>query len=53
MPLPMVHLHVAVLFANACPEHVERGSFYLGNIAPDSIHMRDPELQRLDANLGS
>ncbi|NUU79854.1 hypothetical protein [Paenibacillus xylanilyticus] len=41
MPLPMVHLHVAVLFANACPEHVERGSFYLGNIAPDSIHMRE------------
>ncbi|MGG4481466.1 hypothetical protein [Paenibacillus xylanilyticus] len=41
MPLPMVHLHVAVLFADASPERVKRGSFYLGNIAPDSIHMRE------------
>ena len=41
MPLPMVHLHVAVLFADATPERVEQGSFYLGNIAPDSIHMRE------------
>lgn len=41
MPLPMVHLHVAVLFADANPERVERGPFYLGNIAPDSIHMRE------------
>ncbi|MFS0870296.1 hypothetical protein [Paenibacillus xylanilyticus] len=41
MPLPMVHLHVAVLFADSYPERVERGSFYLGNIAPDSIHMRE------------
>lgn len=41
MPLPMVHLHVAVLFADASPKRVERGSFFLGNIAPDSIHMRE------------
>ncbi|MGC5770851.1 hypothetical protein [Paenibacillus pabuli] len=39
MPLPMVHLHAAVLFAETLQGHVERGPFYLGNIAPDSIHM--------------
>lgn len=41
MPLPMVHLNVAVLFAESLKGQVERGSFYLGNIAPDSIHMRE------------
>jgi hypothetical protein len=41
MPLPMVHLNVAVLFAETLQGHVERGPFYLGNVAPDSIHMRE------------
>lgn len=41
MPLPMVHLNVAVLFAESLQGYVERSSFYLGNIAPDSIHMRE------------
>ncbi|GGH54661.1 hypothetical protein GCM10008014_23570 [Paenibacillus silvae] len=41
MPLPMVHLRIAQQLADALPESLERGAFYLGNIAPDAIHMRE------------
>ncbi|WP_440117819.1 hypothetical protein [Paenibacillus sp. QZ-Y1] len=41
MPLPMVHLNIAILVADSVQGNVERGPFYLGNIAPDSIHMRE------------
>ncbi|PQP82642.1 hypothetical protein C0Q44_14590 [Paenibacillus sp. PCH8] len=41
MPLPMVHLNIAYLLTDTLPVQIERGSFYLGNIAPDSIHMRE------------
>ncbi|MFC9707368.1 hypothetical protein ACFTRD_04330 [Paenibacillus sp. NPDC056933] len=41
MPLPMVHLDIAVLFEESLQGHVEQAPFYLGNIAPDSIHMRE------------
>lgn len=41
MPLPMVHLNIASLLANKWHVGEHQGAFYLGNIAPDSIHMRD------------
>ncbi|MEK4369928.1 zinc dependent phospholipase C family protein [Paenibacillus sp. FSL R5-0473] len=41
MPLPMVHLNIANLIADSLQIQADRGSFYLGNIAPDSIHMRE------------
>lgn len=41
MPLPMVHLSVAHRLATTLPEPLDRGAFYLGNIAPDAIHMRE------------
>lgn len=41
MPLPMVHLNIANLIADSLQVETDRGSFYLGNIAPDSIHMRE------------
>ncbi|MDQ0721824.1 hypothetical protein QF049_003085 [Paenibacillus sp. W4I10] len=41
MPLPMVHLNIANRIADSLQMQADRGSFYLGNIAPDSIHMRE------------
>ncbi|WP_434752205.1 zinc dependent phospholipase C family protein [Paenibacillus amylolyticus] len=41
MPLPMVHLSVAHRLADKLPEQLDLRAFYLGNIAPDSIHMRE------------
>ncbi|MCP1135166.1 hypothetical protein NKT34_17850 [Paenibacillus polysaccharolyticus] len=41
MPLPMVHLSVAHQLANTLPEPLDLGAFYLGNIAPDAIHIRE------------
>ena len=41
MPLPMVHLNIANRIADSLQMQANRGSFYLGNIAPDSIHMRE------------
>lgn len=41
MPLPMVHLNIANLITDSLQGQADRGSFYLGNIAPDSIHMRE------------
>ncbi|AJS58863.1 zinc dependent phospholipase C family protein [Paenibacillus sp. IHBB 10380] len=41
MPLPMVHLNVAVGFIGKLGIKTEKDTFFLGNIAPDSIHMRD------------
>ncbi|PYE47790.1 zinc dependent phospholipase C family protein [Paenibacillus barcinonensis] len=41
MPLPMVHLTIAQQLADTLPERLDRGAFYLGNIAPDAIHMRE------------
>lgn len=41
MPLPMVHLSVAHRLADTLPEPLDLGAFYLGNIAPDAIHMRE------------
>lgn len=37
MPLPMIHFQVAV---NYCGEEDLPAPFFLGNIAPDAIHMR-------------
>ena len=41
MPLSMVHLNIANRIADSLQMQADRGSFYLGNIAPDSIHMRE------------
>ncbi|MCP1183008.1 zinc dependent phospholipase C family protein [Paenibacillus sp. 1781tsa1] len=41
MPLPMVHLNIANRIADSLQMQADRNSFYLGNIAPDSIHMRE------------
>ncbi|MGF6355914.1 hypothetical protein ABIE27_003829 [Paenibacillus sp. 4624] len=41
MPLPMVHLSVAHQLADTLPEPLDLGAFYLGNIAPDAIHIRE------------
>ena len=46
MPLPMVHLAVAVRLVAAgestdSPESADSAEFYLGSIAPDAIHTRD------------
>jgi len=42
MPLPMVHLSVANQIADSGRLNIsDLPSFYLGNIAPDAIHMRD------------
>lgn len=40
MPLPMVHLAVSEKLTSAF-EITDRGSFWLGSIAPDAVHMRD------------
>ena len=40
MPLPMVHLSVAYNLIEQL-EGEKVGAFFLGSIAPDSIHMRD------------
>lgn len=46
MPLPMVHLSVAVALSER--EHrFPSGEFLLGNLAPDAIHMR-PNTVKLD-----
>lgn len=39
MPLPMVHLGVARIFAESV-EICEPAQFFLGSIAPDAVHMR-------------
>ena len=39
MPLPMVHLGVAHLLTETLAVR-DPGSFYLGSIAPDAVHMR-------------
>lgn len=41
MPLPMVHLNVAVSYTKQQRIMDPSGTFFLGNIAPDSIHMRE------------
>lgn len=41
MPLPMVHLSTAVTYVERKNLQEIPGLFYLGNIAPDAIHMRD------------
>lgn len=41
MPLPMVHLSVAVSYAAKQGITDPLGTFFLGNLAPDSIHMRE------------
>ncbi|MCH1640144.1 hypothetical protein MJ257_08500 [Paenibacillus timonensis] len=41
MPLPMVHLSVAVSYAEKQGISDPLGTFFLGNLAPDSIHMRE------------
>lgn len=41
MPLPMVHLSVAVTYAEIQGIKDPLGTFYLGNLAPDAIHMRE------------
>ncbi|WP_438347986.1 hypothetical protein ACP8HI_20345 [Paenibacillus sp. FA6] len=41
MPLPMVHLQVAVNYMKQRGIKDLLGTFLLGNIAPDSIHMRE------------
>lgn len=46
MPLPMVHLSVAVSLSEAAG-HFPGPDFLLGNLAPDSIHMR-PHSERRD-----
>lgn len=40
MPLPMVHLGIARLYATDFPILVNCPEFYLGSISPDAIHMR-------------
>jgi len=40
MPLPMVHLLTARLWAEGAPELLESPDFYLGAISPDAIHIR-------------
>lgn len=40
MPLPMVHLKVAVSYREWLNIKEDLNPFYLGNIAPDAIHMR-------------
>ena len=40
MPLPMVHLAVAEKVSSAL-EITDPGSFWLGSIAPDAVHMRE------------
>lgn len=40
MPLPMVHLAVAVEYAKNYPSLINCPEFFLGSITPDAIHMR-------------
>jgi len=42
MPFPMIHLHIANKIATAHPELIKSpAQFYLGTLAPDSVHMRE------------
>jgi hypothetical protein len=38
MPFPMAHLNIATKILNSVPDTVNPRDFYIGSLAPDSVH---------------
>lgn len=41
MPFPMMHLHIARAMRKTLPDRFDPALFYLGSLAPDSVHFRE------------